>query len=134
LAPLQNERSSCAAAQLPRCAAKAFCNFCSRLSRLTINSMQFRTGLVKGPIRLEYGSIKKVEVAASTFVSNSSVLEWFFAAYIQSMHFCDTWRSQQAGNFPSFRNVEAATSTFPLWMSQNFYFPVSLFLNCVKSL
>ncbi len=132
MAPLQNERSSCAAAQLPRCAAKAFYffNFCSRrtsrLSRLTINSMQFRTGLVKGPIRLEYGSIKKVEVAASTFVSNSSVLEWFFAAYIQSMHFCDTWRSQQAGNFPSFRNVEAATSTFPLWMSQNFYFPVSL--------
>jgi hypothetical protein len=110
------------AQQLCRSAAAALC--CQGI--FTINSMQFRTGLVKGPIKLEYGSIKKVEVAASTFVSNSSVLEWFFAAYIQSMHFCDTWRSQQAGNFPSFRNVEAATSTFTLWMGQNFYFPVSL--------
>jgi hypothetical protein len=45
---------------------------------------------------------------------------------IQSQHYCDTWRSQPSGNFPSFRNVEAATSTFPLWMSQNFYLPVSL--------
>ena len=112
-------RSGSCRAVLPR-------HFVLASQKIRKNSMQFRTGLVKGPIKLEYGSIKKVEVAASTFVSNSLVSEWFFAAYIQSLHFCDTWRSQQAGNFPSFRNVEAATSTFPLWMGQNFYFPVSL--------
>jgi hypothetical protein len=88
--------------------------------------MEFRTGLVKGPKKLEYGSIKKVEVAASTFLSNSLVSVCFLLHFIQSKHFCDNLSSQPVGNFPSFRNVEAATSTFPLWMGQNFYFPVSL--------
>jgi hypothetical protein len=120
LAPLQKrEQQLCrsAAAVLPR-------HFV--LISLTSNSMEFRTGLVKGPKKLEYGSIKKVEVAASTFLSNSLVSVCFLLHIIQSRHFCDNLSSQPVGNFPSFRNVEAATSTFPLWMGQNFYFPVSL--------
>ena len=90
--------------------------------------MEFRTGLVKGLTKLEYGSVKKVEVPASTFCQNSSVLEWFFLHHVQSVYFCDNFSSQPSGNFQSFRFVveEAATSTFSLWMGQYFYFPVSL--------
>ena len=120
MAPLQKrEQQLCrsAAAVLPR-------HFV--LISLTSNSMEFRTGLVKGPKKLEYGSIKKVEVAASTFLSNSLVSVCFLLHFIQSRHFCDNLSSQPVGNFPSFRNVEAATSTFPLWMGQYFYLSVSL--------
>ena len=81
---------------------------------------------MKGPIKLEYSSIKKVEVAASTFVMNSLDSVCFLLNFIRSHHFCDNLRSQPVGNFLSCRNVEAATSTFSLWMGQNFYFPVSL--------
>ena len=77
LAPLQKrEQQLCrsAAAVLPR-------HFV--LISLTSNSMEFRTGLVKGPKKLEYGSIKKVEVAASTFLSNSLVSVCFLFHFIQ---------------------------------------------------
>ena len=77
--------------------------------------MEFRTGLVKGPKKLEYGSIKKVEVAASTFLSNSLVSVCFLLHFIQSRHFCDNLSSQPVGNFPSFRNVQAASA-------RHFYF------------
>ena len=119
----RNERSSCAAAQLlPCCQGILF----SAWDSLTTNSMEFRTGLEKGLIKLEYGSVKKVEVPASTFCQNSSVLEWFFLHHVQSLYFCYNFSSQPSGNFQSFRFVEAATSTFSLWMGQYFYFPVSL--------
>ena len=118
------ETRAAAVPQRSSCAAKAFCSHQPHIK--FGNSMEFRTGLVKGPKKLEYGSIKKVEVAASTFLSNSLVSVCFLLHFIQSRHFCDNLSSQPVGNFPSFRNVEAATSTFPLWMGQNFYFPVSL--------
>ena len=78
--------------------------------------MEFRTGLVKGPKKLEYGSIKKVEVAASTFLSNSLVSLCFLLHFIQSKHFCDNLSSQPVGNFPSFRNVEAACLSLGLFL------------------
>ena len=68
--------TSAAAAPHRIAAAKAFF-----VLSLTVNSMEFRTGSVKGPTKLEYGSIKKVEVAASTFVANSSVLVWFLNVF-----------------------------------------------------
>ena len=119
----RNERSSCAAAQLlPCCQGILF----SARESLTINSMEFRTGLVKGLIKLEYGSVKKVEVPASTFRQNSLVLECLFLHHSQSLYFCDNFSCNPSGNFQSFRFVEAATSTFSLWMGQYFYLPVSL--------
>jgi hypothetical protein len=67
--------TSAAAAPHRIAAAKAFF-----VLSITSNSMEFRTGSVKGPIKPEYGSIKKVEVQTSTFRHNSMVLVWFFAA------------------------------------------------------
>jgi hypothetical protein len=71
------ETRAVAVPQRSSCAAKRHFVLIS----LTSNSMEFRTGLVKGPKKLEYGSIKKVQVAASTFLSNSLVSVCFFVAF-----------------------------------------------------
>ena len=108
------ETRAVAVPQRSSCAAKAFCSHQPHTS----NSMEFRTGLGKGLIKLEYGSVKKVEVPASTFRQNSLVLECFFLHHSQSLYFCDNFSCNPSGNFQSFRFVEAATSTFSLWMGQ----------------
>jgi hypothetical protein len=74
------ETSAAAVPQRSCRAVAANVAFCSQPKSASINSMKFRTGLRKGPIKLEYGLIKKVEVAASTIVIHSSVLVRFFAA------------------------------------------------------
>ncbi len=77
--------------------------------------MEFRTGLVKGPKKLEYGSIKKVEVAASTFLSNSLVSVCFFNFFV-AFHSVTAF----------LRQFELATSrelsVFPKRRSPHFYF------------
>ena len=74
--------------------------------------MEFRTGLEKGLIKLEYGSVKKVEVAASTFLHNSSVLK-------VSLHACDSITAL-------LRHLALVTirelSVFPKRRSRHFYF------------